>query len=203
MNPAPSDKPPEPTPATSLPPLSPPGAAPQTPSALPAAPPSPPAAGPDRPPSDPVKRLFLAASAVAFFGWLAWLSYAALNKSREPIVSRAQAALAPMPVRAKVEADSKGVPAALVTVIEPLQPESPAKDAKILVSNLPAASGFTGTGEYLLLLAPDRLAILPDGSFEYHLVGPRPTTTDSEPVPIYPWSPDVAAQAKRLYPAKK
>ena len=198
MNPAPSDTMPEPTPASPTTPQS----APLNPSAMPPAVP-PPAAAPDRPPSDPVKRLFLAVSAVLFFGWLAWLSYAALNKSREPIVSRAQAALAPMPVRAKVEVDSKGVPAALVTVIEPLQPHSPAKDAKILVSNLPSASGFTGAGEYLLLLVPDRLAILPDGSFEYRLVGPRPSASDSEPVAIYPWSPDVAAQAKRLYPEKK
>ena len=150
-----------------------------------------------------MKRLFLAVSAVLFFGWLAWLSYAALNKSREPIVSRAQAALAPMPVRAKVDADSKSAPAALVTVVEPLRPESPPKDAKILVSNLPSASGFTGDGEYLLLLAPDRLAILPDGSFKSHIVAPRPSQTNSEPVPIYPWSPDVAAQVKRLYPPKK
>lgn len=198
MNPAPSDKPPEPMPTGQTPQQS----ATQTPPAMPPAT-APYPAGPDRPPNDPAKRLFLAVSAVLFFGWLAWLSYAALNKSRAPIVSHSQAALAPMPVRAKVETDSNGVPAKLVTVIEPLEPKSPAKDAKIFVSNLPTASGFAGNGEYLLLLELDHETFLPDGSPAYRVAGTQPRTPDTEPVPIYRWSEDVAAQVKRLYPAKK
>src|SRR5688572_20050967 len=130
MNPAPSDKPPEPMPAAQTPQQSAPPPAPPQPAAPPA--PTPPAV-PDLPPKDPVKRFYLVAAAALFFGWLAWLSYTALTKSREPIVSRVQAAVAPVPVRAKVEADATGAPSALVTVLEPLQTGGPPKDTKIHV----------------------------------------------------------------------
>jgi hypothetical protein len=47
-------------------------------------------------------KVLLVVSAALFVGWIAWLSYTALTKSRAPIVSRAQAAAATVPVRAKL-----------------------------------------------------------------------------------------------------
>src|SRR5437764_9069093 len=141
MSAAPGDKPTEP--AASLPPLAPPPTAPQSPSATPQA------AVPEGPPNDPRAKAFLAVSAVLLFGWLAWLSSAALTKSREPIVSRAQAAVAKMPVVAKVDADEKGAPVARVTVVEALKPNGPPKDTPLEVENFNLARGFTGPGEYL------------------------------------------------------
>ncbi|MBN9120560.1 MAG: hypothetical protein J0I06_15645 [Planctomycetes bacterium] len=177
-----------------------PPAAPQPPVAAPA--PAPQPAAPDRPPRDPRSRFFLAATAALFFGWLAWLGYTALTKSREPIVSHAQAALAPVPVVATVTADDKGAPAAKVTVVEPLRPGGPPAKTQLVVANLPAARGFTGAGDYLLLLAPDPLAFQHDGGPVFQLVGPRPSSSDSDPATIYKWSADVEAQARNLYRAK-
>ena len=171
---------------------------PPAPTAAPASPPPAPpqAALPNRPPNDPLSRAFLAVSAVLFVGWLVWLSYAALNKSREPIVSHSQAALAVVPVVAKVEADEKGAPGVKVTVVEALMPDGPPKDTPLTVTNLPTASGFAGAGEYLLLLAPPMFT--PDGSMVFRLVGSRVSATDADPAPIYRWTPDVAAQARRM-----
>src|SRR5436305_5167256 len=112
MSAAPGDKPAEPAPATSLPLAPPPTPVPQSPPATPQA------AEAEGPPNDPRAKAFLAVSAVLLFGWLAWLSSAALTKSREPAVSRAQAAVAKLPVVAKVDADEKGAPVARVTVVE-------------------------------------------------------------------------------------
>ena len=159
-----------------------------------------PQAGPDRPPSDPARRAFLAVTAVLFFGWLAWLSYTALTKSREPIVSRSQAALAHLPVVAKVDADDKGAPVARVTVVEALRPDGPPKDTKLNITNLPSAQEFPGAGEYLLLLEPGGFTL--EGVPVFRLVGSSPSSTDSEPKTIYRWTPDVEAQARRLYRAK-
>jgi hypothetical protein len=189
--------------------------APTAPPAVPT-PPAPPAAtsphppqrpappAPSRPPRDPVSRLFLAVSAVVLVCWFVWLSYAALTKSREPIVSHAQAAGAAVPVVAKVEADDKGAPVEKVTVIESLAPNGPAKDTQLLIPNLPGASGFTGAGEYLLLLPRETQGFTADGLPVVPIVpvvGLR--RTDSDPVAIYRWTPDVAAQAKQLYRAKE
>jgi hypothetical protein len=181
MSAAPSDKPAEPTtvPAPTVAP--------------------PPAAVPSRPPTDPMAKALLAVTAALFFGWLAWLSYAALTKSREPIVPRAQAAVA-VPVVAKVDADEKGAPVQFVTVVESLKPDGPSKDTPLVVK-LSEVRGFTGRGEYLLLLAPEPHAFLPDGRPVFQLVGPR-GAPDSEPPTMYQWTPDVAAQAKRMYRSK-
>ena len=48
-------------------------------------------------------KVVLAVAAALFIGWLGWLAVTALTKSREPVVSRAQAAAAGVPVRAKLE----------------------------------------------------------------------------------------------------
>jgi hypothetical protein len=46
----------------------------------------------------------LIVAAVLFVGWLSWLGYAALTKSRAPVVSHAQAATAPVAVVAELTA---------------------------------------------------------------------------------------------------
>jgi hypothetical protein len=171
------------------------------PTTAPVPPPPAPQAAPSRPPRDPLSRAFLAVSAVLFFGWLAWLSYAALTKSREPTVSHSQAALADVPVVATVGADEKGAPVMKVTVKESLKPDGPPKDTALIVANLPTATGFTGAGEYLLLLAPDPLGLRGDGPV-FQLVAGRPSASDAEPAPIYRWGKDVEAQARRIYREK-
>jgi len=98
-------------------------------------------------------RLILAAA--AFVGWLGYLGYAALTKDRGPVISRAQAAAATHPVVAEVEAGPDGAPTGKATVVEALSGNSPAKGTALFVTNLPAAQGFDGPGEYLLLLVPD------------------------------------------------
>jgi len=175
--------------------------APAPPAANPPSPqvPAPPA--PEARPG-PASRAFLAVSAVLFFGWLAWLSLTALTKSREPIVSRVQAAVATVPVVAEVDADDKGTPSANVKVVEALKPNGPAKDAPLAVGNLPSARGFTGKGKYLLLLAVEPNAFLPDGRPAFQLVGSRGASADPDPPVIYPWSPDIEAQARRMFRAK-
>src|SRR4051812_19659199 len=115
-----------------------------TPQAVPTAP------RPSGLPTSPAARVLLAVSAVLFFGWLAWLSYTALTKSRDPIVSRVQVAVAPVPVVANVEADDKGAPKVTVTVEESLLPNGPPKGTVLTVVNLPGARGFTEKGKYLL-----------------------------------------------------
>lgn len=167
--------------------------------------PSPPQAAPpapNRPPNDPKARVFLAVSAALLFGWLAWLSYTALTKSRDPIVSRAQAAVATTGVVAKVDADEKGAPVAKVTVVDSLGPGGPPKDAPLEVENMHLARGFTGAGEYLLLLPREPHEVRRGGLPVFLLVGSRGTGTESDPPTIYRWTPDVAAQAKRMFRAK-
>ncbi len=179
-------------------------AAPNEPPVAPAPPPANPAPVPQAPEArpGPASRAFLVVSAVLFFGWLAWLSLTALTKSREPIVSRVQAAVATVPVVAEVDADDKGAPVASVKVVEALGPKGPAKDAPLAVGNLPAARGFTGKGKYLLLLAVEPNAFLPDGRPVFQLVGSRGASADPDPPVIYPWTPDVEAQARRMFRAK-
>ena len=179
-------------------------------------------------PAEPVRpvgrKVFLAVSAALFLGWLGWLAVTALNKSREPIVSHAQAAAAGVPVRAKLEMAEpdreslllrhtlngqvvtplKGQadkPAFVVEVIEQLRPKGPAAGTKIGVTNLPACTGFTGPGEYLLLLNPDADATL-DGRPAYTLVGQQRSPgaePDGAPPVIYKWGADVGKQVQRLY----
>src|SRR5262245_30693325 len=100
------------------------------------------------------RRLLLILAAAAFVGWLSYLGYAALTKYRGPVISRAQASAAKAAIRAKVDVENN-LPKRTVKVIESLAANGPTKDTEIEVENLSAAtdrSGFTGEGEYLLLL---------------------------------------------------
>ena len=169
-------------------------------------------------------KVVLAVAAALFIGWLGWLGYTALTKSREPVVSRAQAAAAGVPVRAKLEMAEpdreslllrhtpngrvvtplKGQadkPAFVVEVVEKLHANGPAAGTKIGVTNLPACAGYTGPGEYLLLLNPDGDATL-DGRPAYTLVGQQRSPgaePDGAPPMIYKWGDDVGKQVQRLY----
>ena len=72
-----------------------------------------------------------------------------------------------------------------------------------LFSTAALAAGYTGPGEYLLLLEPEPGARL-DGHPAFAVVGQqRSPGADLEgvgPPAIYKWGPDVRAQAKRLFP---
>ncbi len=170
-------------------------------------------------------KIFLAVTAALFFGWLSWLSYTALTKSHGPIVSRAQAAAARVAVRAKLdpaEPDRESMlvrpaviggqqvivlkgeaekPAFVVTVVEKLHATGPEAGTKIGVSNLYACSGFSGPGEYLLLLNKEDGVTL-DGHPVYTVVGqqssPGADLERSGPPMIYPWNADVEKQAQRV-----
>jgi hypothetical protein len=189
--------------------------------------PNPPAPAPDGIATSARKPLLIVTS-LLLLGWFAWLSITALTKSREPIVSRAQASAARVPVVAEVTTEPAerevkmlrgGVqghnvlllksqadkPAFVVTVKEKLVPNGPDVGTKIGVTNLPVSSGYEGPGDYLLLLDADDSAIL-DGQPAYFLQGQqRSPGADLESVGapmIYKWGPDVRAQVKRLYPEK-
>lgn len=144
----------------------------------------------------------LALAAVLFFGWLGLLGYTAYTKSRAPIVSRAQAAGTLIAVRAKLTDGGDGRPAPQVEVLATITADGP-KPGPILVDKLPNASGFAGTGEYLLLLVP---AISADGTDTYRVTGqqrsPGADLDGVGPPKVYAWSADVEAQARRLFPAK-
>jgi hypothetical protein len=142
-------------------------------------------------------------TAALLIGWFGWLSYTALTKSRDPIVSRAQAAVAPLPVVATVDADDKGVLKPDVIVEESLRPDGPPAKTPLVVENLAGARGFKEKGKYLLLLTADPPAFTADGRRIFRIVGSRGTGSDSDPATIYPWSPDVEAQARRAYRAKQ
>lgn len=147
-------------------------------------------------------KLRLALAAALFFGWLSLLGYTAFNKSRAPIVSRAQAAGTVVAVRAKLTDGGDGRPAPQAEALEKVTADGP-KPGPIRVVNLPNASGFAGTGEYLLLLVPEASL---DGTDTYYVTGqqrsPGSAPEGTGPPKIYAWSADVAAQARRLFPAK-
>lgn len=131
-------------------------------------------------------KLRLVLAAAAFLGWLGWLGYAALTKSRDPIVSRAQAAAATCAIVAEVTALDKPVQA-----LELLWGETPVGDGPV---NLADAKGFTGPGKYLLYLAP-RIG-------GWGVVGqqrsPGNDLSGFGPPLIYPWTDDVRKQAEAL-----
>lgn len=149
----------------------------------------------------PRARLIVAAA--LFVGWLGWLGYTALNKSRAPAVSRAQATGASVAVIADLTATEGGAPAADASVTEVLTANGPAA-GKIVVANLPTASGFAGSGRYLLLLTQDG----PDGTPLYRLAGPQRSPgadiADTAPPRIYLWTKDTDAdlrqQVRKLFP---
>jgi hypothetical protein len=97
-------------------------------------------------------RLFIAS--VLFVGWLSYLGFAALTKSREPVISRAQAAAAKHALVATIQEEG-GKPRSTVKVLESLWGEGPAAGTETVIENLPSATtkgGYTGSGDYLLLL---------------------------------------------------
>jgi hypothetical protein len=177
-------------------------------------------------PGGPVKRFFLVVSAVLFIGWIGWLAVTALTKSRAPVVSHSQAANAKVAVRAKLATGTKDTqavwagpggrgaqtlhgdsdrPAFVVTVVESLTPNGPANETQIGVVNLPGCGGYTGPGEYLLLLEKAGDTTI-DNHPAYALADlPRsPAADPSGAPPIYPWTDatgaDLRAQVKRLFP---
>jgi hypothetical protein len=143
-------------------------------------------------------RVRLIVAAAAFLGWLGWLGYAALDKNRGPVVSRAQAAAATTPVRATVEAGPDDKPGPKATVVEALAAGGPAAGTAIEVVNLPDATGYTGPGDYLLLLTKAH------GAEAFRVVGPQPSpgyesnAAAGKPT-VYRWSEQVRAQANKLF----
>ena len=137
----------------------------------------------------------LAVAALLFFGWLGYLGYAALSKSRGPVVSRAQAAAAQVVVVAAVAGEEK--PGGTATVTESLK-DGPAVGTVLEVVNLPECNGWAGAGEYLMYLE----RVTPGEKFR--VVGQqRSPGYDIGGVGksmIYRWSPDVKAQAAKLLP---
>lgn len=154
-------------------------------------------------------RVRLLLAVVLFVGWLAWLGYAALRKSHDPIVSHAQAAAAQLGLVGEVKAGAEGKASQFVTVVEPLTEGSPAAGTEIFVRNLPEAT-FRGPGPYLLLLAPDPSLVFvrTDGPRlpAFLVVGqqrsPGNDLAGVGPPLIYPWTDDVRKQAERLVPPK-
>ena len=140
-----------------------------------------------------MKKLRLIAAALLFVGWMSWLGYAALSKSREPVVSRAQTAGAQVAVVATLSGDESPKSA---TVTEPLSAGAPGVGTPLDVVNLDNLQGYSGPGEYLLLLEKqgDRYRVVgQQRSPGYDLAG-------AGKAHIYRWSEDVKAQAKKVLP---
>jgi len=151
------------------------------------------------------KRWRLILAAAAFIGWLSYLGYAALTKDRGPVISRAQAGAATHPVVAEVEAGPDGVPTGKAKVVESLSGDSPAAGTAIFVANLPTAHGFTGSGQYLLLLVPNLnpRAIRPEEPLPpFTIVGqqrsPGNDLTGVGPPLIYRWTDSLRKQYESL-----
>jgi hypothetical protein len=151
-------------------------------------------------------RLFL--SLALFLGWMSYLGYAALTKSRSPIVSHIQVAAAPLAIVAELQSDKDGKPLPKCKVAESLEPGSPAAGREVTVTDLPAANGFEGPGQYLLLLQrtnpfqPDVHAGTTPEQSAYALVGPQRSPGDVNPTGkplIYPWNEDVRSQFQVLH----
>jgi hypothetical protein len=137
-------------------------------------------------------RLILAS--VAFVGWLSYLGYAALMKNRGPVISRAQAAAAKYAVVADVGVKD-GKPDRKVKVVETLSRNGPANGTEIEVGNLPAATekgGFTGPGEYLLLLTEPPFVVVGQQR------SPGNDLAGTGPPQVYRWSDDVRKQYEKL-----
>ena len=139
-------------------------------------------------------RLRLIVAAALFFGWMAWLGYAAVSKSHGPVVSRAQAAGATQVIEAKIEAGADHKPQPTVTVVQSLKGDlKPGTTVEVI--NLDDAAGFAEAGNYLLLLSKSRT------SDAYQVVGPQRSPGDNlvgKPV-IYPWAEGVPEQAAHLF----
>jgi hypothetical protein len=138
------------------------------------------------------KRLRLVLALSLFILWMAYLSYAALYKSRSPIVSHAQTAAATVAVVAEVEPGEEGKPSPKVKVIDLLTPDGPPPGSLLLIENLPTARGFEGKGEYLLLLSNSLYIIPPQRS-------PGNPMSGYEPPTIYRWNDEVRKQYESLH----
>jgi hypothetical protein len=138
-------------------------------------------------------RIRLIAAAALFLGWMAWLSYAALSKSCDPVVSRAQAAGATHVIKAAV-AGNDDRPEPTVKVVQSIRGDL-TPEAMIEVSDLALAGGYSGPGDYLLLLAKDRAAPTYRIAGIQRSPGYEPT---GKPV-IYLWSSDIEAQVRHLF----
>ncbi|HUR54887.1 MAG TPA: hypothetical protein VMZ71_12195 [Gemmataceae bacterium] len=138
-----------------------------------------------------IQKLRLIVAALLFFGWLGYLGYAALSKSRGPIVSRAQAAGAQVAVVATLSGDDAPKTA---TVTEPLSANAPPVGTALDVVNLDNVAGWAGQGEYLLLLEKqgDRFRVVGQQRSPGYDIGGVGKSH------IYRWSDDVRAQAKKL-----
>src|SRR3954447_8172145 len=94
-------------------------------------------------------RVRLALALAAFLGWMGYLGYAALTKSRGPVVSHARVAAAKVSVVADLDAGPDGKPVAKVKGIPVGGPGNAPFEGEVV--NLPGAEGFAGPGKYLLL----------------------------------------------------
>jgi hypothetical protein len=145
------------------------------------------------------KGLRLIAAVVLFLGWMSYLGYAALTKSRSPIVSHAQAAAATLAVVAEVETDQDGKPSTQAKVVESLTANGPVPGTVLFVPKLSEVRGFNGTGQYLLLLESD----LPPFTVVGQLRSPgTPDLTRAGKPTIYRWNDDVRKQYEQLHPKK-
>lgn len=135
-------------------------------------------------------RLFVAST--LFICWIAYLGYAAMMKSRDPIVSHIQASAASAAVVAEVptlEARPKVTEKVWGDVAE----------GEIDVLNLTEARGFVGPGKYLLYLERRHAVWLLVGQQR----SPGNDLAGVGPPLIYRWSDDVRKQADKLKPADK
>jgi hypothetical protein len=148
------------------------------------------------------RRVRLLVAGLLFVGWISLLAYASLNKSRSPIVSHIQVAVATVAVVADVPATDDR-PAAHATVVEPLTEGGPPAGTELSVLNLPTVRGFQGAGRYLLLLeeepwfakqGSERPPLSVVGRQRSPGVDPN---SGSRPT-IYPWSDDVRKQVEQL-----
>jgi hypothetical protein len=158
-----------------------------------------------------IKRLRLIIALALFLGWMGYLGYAAITKSRSPVVSHIQAAAATFGIVADVNTDQDGKPSKKVRIIEVLyaQPAGGtlAAGTECEVMNLQDVRGFEGKGQYLLLLVPDQDSSRNPGDPgplpRYKLVeqqrSPGSFVTEEGKPEIYRWNDDVRKQYEKLH----
>ena len=153
-------------------------------------------------------KLRLIVAAALFLGWLSWLGYSAVAKSRGPVVSKVQAAAATHPVAAELIAGTDGKPEPQVKVIEAFAAGAPEPGTDLYVVNLAEAKGFEGPGQYVLLLNPDVAArVFPVNGKDlrlYSVVGlqrsPGYELAGTGSPTIYKLTNEVRTQVNKLYP---
>lgn len=150
-----------------------------------------------------VKRVRLVIALLLFVGWISYLGYAALTKSRSPIVSHAQVAATSVAIVAEVVISQEDKPSIHVKVIQSLTPSGPPPGTEVTVLNLPNTRGFDGPGEYLLLLQPEFSFMhdaheLPPYSVVSQQRSPGNDPSGVGKPAIYRWNDDVRKQAELL-----